>query len=409
MGIIRLLGLIIKFASWATPHVKRLNNQRQAAKQELEHYFTSSNWTESERFFKEKLKEPKLADTIKLDILLGLARAQREQKKYEEASQTANTALELAKHLREYESHVASLREIGEIYTLEGRDALALETFQEIVRQESARSHPDLEVLAIQTRKIGHLLAQQGRAEDAQFALERSVALSEKKFGLNHRETANSLAVLGAFQRQIGEHIAAQKNLRQAIEVHRATVGRDSPEVANDLYHLSASLEESGDLQGAISEYERVLTAHERQVGNNPAEFAMCKVRLAALYLQDERSSAARELLQHALRVIEKMGGEQHLLVLQLLICAEEQANRLVEAQKYRVRAEKLTEKLEQAKAKQVPPAPPVPQVVPVLPEVGMVTVAPLPAFPAPPQAPMMVAPAQNAFVQRVVVAEPRQ
>jgi hypothetical protein len=161
------------------------------------------------------------------------------------------------------------------------------------------------------------------RTAEAMQAFRQSAELSEQVFGAQHAETAQSFGDLGMFLRRHGDHAQAQLFLRRAQE---ATQG---------LFHLASSLEESGDLSGAAGEFERLLALRARQVGVYPLENAATEVRLAGLYLKAQRTGPAKELLNHAICVLERNGGQP-------LALAEEQSGRPEEARRWREAASHL-------------------------------------------------------------------
>jgi len=350
---LRLMRFTVRVASWATPHVQAWKKRRDADSNEFLYQMNSHNWTESEKYFRDKIESKRLGDAERAEVLIPLARAERHLKKLREALHHCQTAAELTLQLKDGPRRLQALMELAEIHEVQGNWDAAAAAWRESCAGDEPRRSEGKKIRATCSRRLGLALMASGNNEDAQAALEAALTRSKTAFGLEHAETANGLLALGALFRNSGQHEKAQQSLREAVEVHGKASGRDSKEITEALYQLAASLEESGDIQGAIREYERVLTSHDRIIGGDPAEHAIAKVRLAALYLHVERSSAARELLIHALRILEKVGGERLLICLQALACAEEQAQRPEDAQKYQERADALSAKLAEKTAPQ--------------------------------------------------------
>jgi tetratricopeptide (TPR) repeat protein len=218
--------------------------------------------------------------------------------------------------------------------------AEAEKTVQEILA--SAHGGADNPRLARCSRKLGTALLKGDRETEALAAFEQASKLAEQAFGESHLETADSLAELGKLQRQVGNHADAQVTLRRALEIHRKVSGPDSQEATQDLSHLALSLEESGDFDGAVGEFQRVLALKERQVGGNREETAELQARLAGLYVRGGLPAPARELLTHAIGVLERKGGPRLVLALETLACADEQIGRTDDAKRWRERASAL-------------------------------------------------------------------
>jgi tetratricopeptide (TPR) repeat protein len=345
--IFRLFRLAIRLAAWATPHVKEWHRGRHMNHEEAKRHLDARNWTEAEKHFTLALGERRRSAKQRHELLLGLARAQRGQRKFAESEESLREAGSLAG--RDHSMYVQALEELIELELEQSKYGEAQKTIEEIVRRESAQPQPAHARLAQCSRKLGMALVHSDRRAEALQAFERAVKLSEKAFGADHVETANGLAELGVLHREKGDHAEAQHCLRRALRIHRAVSGADSHQAAQDLHHLAESLEESGDLDGAASEYERVLALRARQVGADRGQTAGAQVRLAILYLQAERIAQARELLTQAIPVLERQPGGQYALAVEALARAEEQAGRPEEAKRWREKASSLAPNLARA------------------------------------------------------------
>ena len=339
ISVTRLFRLGVRFTAWATPRVKEWHRQRHLNKVEGQRHLGSRNWSEAEKHLALAIEERHYSTTQRFELLLDLQKAQLRQFKLAEAEETAAAALALAIQEKNARLHSLALEALVDIQLGQGHYEEAEKTTGEIARLEAAQPKPDNARLAKCTHKLGTALLKSGRKGEAVEAFHHASELAEKAFGPESLETADSLSELGMLYRQGSDHRQAQGCLRRALKIHRAVSGEDSREATQDLFHLAASLEESGDLEGAAAEYERVLALKERQVGGNREETTETQVRLAALYVRTGRTSAARELLTHAIRILERKGGPPLLLALETMACAEERAGRGEDAKVWRDRA----------------------------------------------------------------------
>jgi tetratricopeptide (TPR) repeat protein len=340
----RLFRLGIRFAVWVEPHVKEWHRQRHHNRVQGQQHLASRNWAEAEKHLNLALNERRHAVKKRVGLLLDLEQAQRRQRKYSEAEQTARTALDLASRARNHSGQARAMEAFVEIYLDQGKWAEAEQATAEVVRLERARSKPDHARLAKCSRKLGTALLNGGRTAEALEAFQQSAKLCEQTHGANHAETATTFVELGMLYRQHGEHTEAQRHLRRALEIHRTIAGPDSNEATQDLYHLAASLAESGDLNGAVAEFERLLAVKDRQVGGNRAETAEAQVRLAVLYMNAGRPAPAYELLMQAIGFLERKGGGQLLLAMETMACVQEQMGHGEDAKHWRDRALTLAE-----------------------------------------------------------------
>src|SRR6266481_4216683 len=255
----RLFRLGIRFAVWVEPYVKEWHRQRHHNRVTGQQHLASRNWSEAEKHLSLALGERRHAAKKRIELLLDLEQAQRHQRKFTEAEQTARTALDLAGKGRNHSGQSRAMEALVDIHLDQGKWTEAEKATAEIARLEGARSKPDHARLAKSSRKLGTALLRSGRKAEALEAFHESAKLCTQIHGENHTETAASFVELGMLYRQHGEHTEAQRHLRRALEIHRKIGGSDSHEATQDLYNLAASMAESGDLDGAVTEFERLL------------------------------------------------------------------------------------------------------------------------------------------------------
>jgi tetratricopeptide (TPR) repeat protein len=339
MNIISMVRLGVRVAKWAAPHVQEWHRERNLDRTEGQRHLTARNWSLAEVHLSTALATGQHTSQERVDMLLGLASAQRSQGKLEEAEETARVAAELGVAAGNHGWQMQAQTELLEIHLSQENYAAARDLARSILKQEGSRVRPDKATLATAFRKLGMALAKagpdSGDAAEAVTALERGAALAEEVWGKDHVETAHSLSELGSFYRSQEKHGDAQRCLRRAVEIHRALSGATSPETTLSLLHLANSLAESGDPDAACSEFERVLKLKEQQVGVNPEETIDVRLNLARLYLEAGRTPAARELLLLTVGNVERKGGQRLITALELLVEAEQIAGRHAEAARW--------------------------------------------------------------------------
>jgi tetratricopeptide (TPR) repeat protein len=333
ISVTRIFRLSMRVARWAEPYVKEWHRQRHFNRVEGQRHLEARNFSEAEKYLTLALSERRHSADRTSELFLGLEQAQRRQGKLAEAEQSATAALNAATN-RTLRARAQDA--LVDVQIDQNRYAEAEQSIVNILQSEHAESRPDGGRVARNYRKLGEARLKSGRSAEAMEAFRQSAELSERVFGPEHPETAQSFGELGALMREHGDHTEAQRCLRRALDIHRAASGLDSQEATEGLYHLAASLEESGDLDGAAGEFERLLRLRARQVGVNPVENARTQVRLAGLYLKARRTGPAKELLNHAIGVLERAGGEPLAQALEVLAVAEEQSGQYQQAERWR-------------------------------------------------------------------------
>jgi tetratricopeptide (TPR) repeat protein len=336
VGIIRM---VVRIANWFEERVKEWWRERQFQTMEGKRQLAVRNWSEAEKHLSFALAERRHSNNKRCELLLDLERAQSRQGKFPIAEQTLQAAMAIASN-RPLRARAQDA--LLDLHLDQSHYPEAEQTLSQILQTEKAESRPDGVRVAKCYQKLGELRLKTGREAEALEAFRWAADQSERVFGAGSTETAQCLGELGTLLRRQGNHAEAQRCLRRALDIYREATGLDSREATEGLYQLASSLEESGDLDGAAGEFERLLTLRARVVGVNPLENAETQVRLAALYLRARRTGPAQELLNHAISVLERNGGEPLAHALQTLAYAEEQSGRPDEAKHWREVASSL-------------------------------------------------------------------
>jgi tetratricopeptide (TPR) repeat protein len=351
MSILRLFRFGLRAAETATPHVKASNAAKHASRTEGARHTKAGNWQEAEKHLRQALEQEKNSNPHRLEMLLELTKVELQLNKLQSARQTAEAAVELARQMKDRQAMSDSLEALSEVH-IAGKDFEgALSALTEAAKLSGLPSRNEMVRKAKILRKQGVALMACGLREESRSVLEKALKLAERVYGARHAETAHALSEMGALYREAGEHDSAQIALRRALEIYRETAGQDSPEASMGLHNLAMSLEASGNLDEAMEEYERILAVRERQLGGSREATAEIEARLALLYVNAGRIAPARELLAHAIGVLERGGGERYMLALETLAVADEISGRHAEAERSRAKLNKLNAELESLQA----------------------------------------------------------
>ena len=337
--MVRIIRLVMRFGHHAEQRYKEWQEERQFQIAEGRRQLAARNYPEAEKHFSLALAERRHSNHRRCELLLNLEQAQRRQGKFTYAEQTLQAAMAIASNRA---LRAKAQDALVDLQLEQSRYPEAEQSIVDTLQTEHAEARPDTARMARSYRKLGAVRLKSGRNAEALEAFRQAADLSERVFGAGHEETAQSFAQLGMLHRQHGDHPQAQVFLRRALDIYRDASGLDSHEATQGLSHLAASLEESGDLDGAAGEFERLLQLRARLVGVNPLENAETQVRLAGLYLKARRTGPAKELLNSAISVLERNGGQPLARAVLMLAVVEEQSGHPQEAERWREVASNL-------------------------------------------------------------------
>ncbi|CAM9855258.1 unnamed protein product, partial [Ectocarpus sp. 13 AM-2016] len=107
----------------------------------------------------------------------------------------------------------------------------------------------------------------QGKHEKAKPLLERSVAINEATFGLEHPHVVASLNDLAAILEKQGKYAEAQPLYERSLAINEKTHGPDHQDVATSLNNLAVLVCEQGNYVEARRHLERALQIRTSVLG----------------------------------------------------------------------------------------------------------------------------------------------
>ncbi len=106
---------------------------------------------------------------------------------------------------------------------------------------------------------VGRVLAQRGRAEEAEAALRRAIALEEKALGPDHPEVATSINLLAETLGLRRDYAKAEPLFLRALAIRERALGPEHPDVAAVLTNLGTLYRFQGRFTTAEPYYRRAL------------------------------------------------------------------------------------------------------------------------------------------------------
>jgi tetratricopeptide (TPR) repeat protein len=201
---------------------------------------------------------------------------------------------------------------------------------------------------------LADVFTRQGKLEQAESLLLRSLAQRKELRGAEHGEVAESLYYLGELYFDQGKYQQAEPFYLQALAIWENPSGAGRMNTAQRLAHtlnvLAFLYYQIGRFEQIESLYQRALHIQETQLGPDHPETAESLSGLAAfLYRVQENYERAEQLLHRAVQIREQALGAEHPLlanslgILAQLLTLQE---RYVEAEPLHLRALRIREEI---------------------------------------------------------------
>jgi len=160
--------------------------------------------------------------------------------------------------------------------------------------------------------RLATLYYSQGKYNETEPLLRRSLSIMENQLGENHLYVATSLNNLAELYHNQGKYNEAENLRLRCLEIERKTLGENHPQFATSLNNLAALYRDQGKYNEAEPLYLRSLSIREKQLGENHPHVATSLNNLANLYYSQEKNKEAEPLHRRSLSIMEKQLGENH-------------------------------------------------------------------------------------------------
>ncbi len=233
----------------------------------------------------------KTSTKSQLRSLIETAKAQQQQKSYDQADRSLEQALQLLqdKNKPEWEGKIWGLR--GRILDQSGQWEKAVNAFDQAAHQFAQANLPQKQSQALQA--MASILEDHGELQKAKGYYQQVVALDERA---NEPATlVRSLSDLGSISLRTGDTAQAISALQKAANhLRNAEV---SPSIKGDvLGNLAAAYRKSQDFPNAIENYRQVLGAAKQS--RDKIRYTSTLQQLASVYAEANQPEQAMKTLQ---------------------------------------------------------------------------------------------------------------
>ncbi|MBM7845933.1 tetratricopeptide repeat protein [Herpetosiphon giganteus] len=204
--------------------------------------------------------------------------------------------------------------------------------------------HPET---ANSLNNLAEIFVYQGKYAEAQPLHERALFIREKVFGFLHDLTSQSYNNLAMISLKRGQYTEAQALFEQSLSISEQVLGAEDSETATRLNNLGLALFHQGAYSEAQELYERALRIRKTNFGSFHPVIAESLSNLALLLDEQECYPQAYQLLEQAKNIHQQSLGESHpttITIMSNLALVLSSQERYAEAQSILERVLEVTE-----------------------------------------------------------------
>ncbi len=180
------------------------------------------------------------------------------------------------------------------------------------LKQTIAKSGGGSEDEARSLNNLGLLYQDQGRYDEAEPLLKRSLVIYEKTLGPEHLAVARGLNNLAELYRNLSRYAEAEPLYKRALSIAEKALGTEHPTVATILNNLAILYHAQGRYAEIEPLHKRSLAIREKTLDPDHPDVATSLNNLAGLYRDLSRYAEAEPLYKRSLAILEKTLGLEH-------------------------------------------------------------------------------------------------
>jgi non-specific serine/threonine protein kinase/serine/threonine-protein kinase len=258
-------------------------------------------------------------DVAHTRVALGLVRL--EEASYGEAESLFTRALSAFQDLGlgDSASGLAAARDLGVVYSRQGRYAEAERVIGRVIRSLEAIDSSSL-ALAGNLSNLGVLNVWQGHYAKADSVFQRSLRIQERAVGENHPDVVNTLINLGLVYMEQGRYPEAETTLRRGAVIAERVLGPSHPALARILNNLGGAFVDQERFAEAVPLLTRALDIKERALGPDHVDLWSTVANLGLAQTGAGRLSEAEALHRRSIGLLEATLGDTHPQVVDPLV-----------------------------------------------------------------------------------------
>jgi tetratricopeptide (TPR) repeat protein len=271
--------------------------------------YSKGHLAAAERFFLAAFDMLQLADQQRAETLEALGDVYVTEDEVSKAEQAFAESLAIYKKLSDKSNTVILMRNLGAIYSLEGRPDDALRILEEALKLTKTIPGPNPSLMAEVLNALGITYYRQGNTKKAEALFNQALQMISAS-GIMF-DTTDLLTNLGAVYIAKHKFQKAEDLLKQGLKVKEAEVGPAHPDLTFMLVGLGVLYTDSGRYTDAEEQYLRAVKILESRKPEFDTRIARILHALSTAYSKARRKTEAETVLAQA-AVIARRYLNQH-------------------------------------------------------------------------------------------------
>ncbi|PSN62774.1 hypothetical protein BS50DRAFT_612957 [Corynespora cassiicola Philippines] len=151
-----------------------------------------------------------------------------------------------------------------------------------------------------------------GKGVEAEAMARQAMKARKTTLGYDHRDTLESMAMIGLTLQDQGKYEAAEKMNRRVLEGREKALGKDHPDTLTSMNDLAGALQYQGKYEAAEKMNQRVLEGREKALGKDHPDTLTSVSNLALVLQHQGKYEVAKKMNQRAREGYKKALGKDH-------------------------------------------------------------------------------------------------
>ena len=257
-------------------------------------------------------------DRATIDTMIRLARVERLQSKYEDATKLSTEALAISQRVlgKQAPLTLQAMSGLAAVYSSQGAFAQAEALYRQTLDLRRRVRGADESLVAQDMLGLGRALQGEARYTEAQALYQQVVEIQRRLLGAEHPGTLEAMDSLAEVDAEDGKFTQAAAILEQLVGIERRILGAEHLDTLNSLNALANVYYEQGKYPQAEALYQHNLDAWRRSLGDENTATLAAVLNLGMVEQAQGNFVQAVERFRQVLQISQRVRGREDYVTL---------------------------------------------------------------------------------------------